>query len=69
MSNDLTLEKAYEAIEQIKQSAWDYERAHSMEDGLWERFIELVAQRNDDLGELAKLVLTTKDIDFERYYA
>ena len=55
------------AIQNIRDSSGDYEVAHSMEDGLYRDFIKDIAERNDHIGELAKLVLSTKKIEFARY--
>ena len=56
-------------IEQIKRSAGDDEIAHSMEDALREDFIEYIATRKDSLGDKARLILTTNEIDFARWCA
>ena len=57
-------------IEKIKCSARDDdESAHSMEDDLREGFIEYIATRKDSLGDKARLILTTNEIEFERWCA
>ena len=55
-----------EQIELIKKVQEDDDEAHSYEDGLREDFIEYIAKRSDDIGELARLVLSTNKIDFNR---
>ena len=61
---------AIDAVSRISQVSGDAEIAHSLEDFLRERFIEHIASL--DLGELsetARVILTTNDIDFERWCA
>lgn len=55
----------------IKASIGDFEAAHGLEDNLYAEFISYVAgdPNDDDLGEKAKLVLTSEEIDFPRYCA
>lgn len=65
----MTEEKINNLIQTIKDSAHDEEAAHGLEDALYEVFIDFVAKRDDELGKLARLVLTTKDIDFQRLRA
>lgn len=57
------------AVENIKMIANDDEIAHHLEDGLREQFIKYVAMREDDLGEKARIVLSTNDIKFARWCA
>lgn len=57
------------AIEDIKNSADDDESAHCLEDTLRESFIEYIATRKDALGEKARLILSTNEIDFSRWCA
>lgn len=54
-------------IEKIKAEADDDEAAHSKEDSLREYFISHLAERTDEIGDLAKLVLSTKEIRFGRW--
>ena len=56
-------------IKYIKSVAGDDEIAHNAEDELHEEFIEYIAKREDHLGEKARLILTTRDINFERFSA
>jgi hypothetical protein len=53
----------------IAASAGDDEGAHCMQDELYEDFIAHVATLESDLGICARLVLTVRDIEFERWYA
>jgi hypothetical protein len=55
-------------VEEIREIAHDCEAAHTLEDDLYEAFIEYVASNGaKDLKKKAKLILTTKQIDFPRY--
>jgi len=65
----MTIVEIQRKIDAIDLAAWDYENAHMLEDALRQEFIAFIAQRKDSLGDKARLVLTTKDIDFERYCA
>jgi len=58
-----------EQIETIKATADDNELAHSIEASLREDFITYIAERNDHLGEKARLILTTNKINFARLCA
>ena len=57
------------AIEGIRQVADDFETAHTKEDDLRQAFIEHIAKRKDPIGEKAKMILTTSEIDFDRVCA
>jgi len=53
----------------IKDHHQDDEQAHAIEDGLMRGFIMHVAQSGSgELSVMAELILTTKDIDFQRWY-
>lgn len=58
-------------LDKIKASVGDFEAAHGLEDDLYVAFIFYVSSdpSDDDLGEKAKLVLTSEEIDFPRYCA
>ena len=56
-------------IDEIKKEMDDPEVAHGMEDDLYAEFIEHISKREDSLGEMAKLVLTTEGLDFSRWFA
>lgn len=45
----------------------DDEAAHSSEDSLYRSFIEDISEREDILGRKAKLILTSRDMDFSRW--
>lgn len=57
-----------EKIEEIKAMAGDDENAHILEDILYADFIEYISKREDHLGKKARLILTTNDIKFARWY-
>jgi hypothetical protein len=58
-------------IQQIRDVSGDDESAHGMEDNLRTQFLAYVATdpNDDDLGEKAKLILSTNEIEFERWCA
>jgi len=62
-------EEILQAIQEIRDKRWDDEVAHSNEDALRRAFIETIAKRQDELGELARLVLSTSEIEFARWCA
>ncbi len=64
----MTKKEIITAIEHIKEISDSNEDAHIEEDSLREAFIESIAERKDDLGEKARLVLSTNELDFERWY-
>ncbi|MDD5543930.1 MAG: hypothetical protein PHX83_12220 [Acidobacteriia bacterium] len=53
-------------ISEIDSVKTDYEKAHALEDELREDFIKEVAKRRDEIGEMAKLILSTNEIEFAR---
>ena len=71
----MTYEEAVDRVAYIKLiAADDDEAAHKEEDRLYSDFIQDVANQkfsdpNVELVEIAKLILTTKDMDFERWFA
>ncbi len=66
----MTLGEIKDAIDHIKAIAGDDEAAHGEEDQLMCDFISHVASLEiPELSEKAKLVLTTKEIDFARWRA
>lgn len=65
----MTIEEILQAIQEIRDVAEDGETAHINEDNLRTSFIESIAERRDELGELARLILSTDDIDFARWCA
>jgi len=65
----VTLGEVRQEVERIRACAGDDEAAHSYEDDLRHKFIEYVASQGGQLAEMAKLVLSTTDIDFARWCA
>lgn len=68
----LTKELAIEKLQYIKQIIHDNEVAHIEEDNLWEHFIQCVAAKMYNIKEaveIANIIKTTSDIEFERWYA
>ena len=65
----MTKKEIRTAVQEIKGTARDPERAHVREDELYESFITYVAKRDDQLGEKARLVLSVSEIEFERWCA
>lgn len=56
-------------VEAIEDVAHDYEKAHGMEDALWEDVLREIANAHPDSFGLARYALKTKDIEFARYCA
>lgn len=56
-----------ERLKEIEDMKGDPEVAHSKEDQLFLDFIQSVSLRCDDIGKQAKLVLTSKNIEFGRF--
>lgn len=56
-------------INEINKAFKDGGMAHGLEDDLYRRFVRYVATdpEDDDLGEKAKLILTTEKIKFGRW--
>ena len=72
MTNErlLNREKIKKRIEEIKEAMGDNERAHVLEDRLYRDFIYSISiYLEDDLGELAQLVLSAWELDYVRWYA
>jgi hypothetical protein len=65
----MTLKDIQDWLQYIRDISGDNEAAHVAEDGLFENFIEDIAQRKDSLGEKARLVLKVRDIKFFRWCA
>lgn len=65
----MTTKEILQRIQHIKDVRSDDEVAHSQKDTLYEDFISTIAKRKDGLGIKARLILTTKDIDFARWCA
>jgi hypothetical protein len=68
----MTTEEIESRIKNIRDIADDAESAHSSEDSLHLDFIKYVATLSEHLPELAakaKLVASTEDINFSRWYS
>lgn len=65
----MTEQEALKAVKDIKAISNIDEKAHRMEDTLYIKFISDVAKRTDNLGKVARIILTTLEIDFERWYS
>ena len=66
----MTLQEVHDRVEFIKRVAGDDEAAHVAEDQLHEDFIAWVhASGAVELAEMARVVLTTQDVEFSRWYA
>ena len=67
----MTANEARRAVRHIKamSGAGDHEAAHSEEDELREAFIRFVSKGRGQLAEIAKIVLSTEEVDFERWAA
>jgi hypothetical protein len=64
----MTLEEIKERLQYIESISDDDEAAHGREDDLYEEFIRYVADNAPEpLSELAREVLKSKDITFERW--
>ena len=66
----MTLAEARERVERIRAMAGDDEMAHSEEDkfrGDVLRYLADVAPA--ELGELARIAISTREIEFARWYA
>ena len=66
----MTIQDVKNEIEKIKSIAGDDEVMHSGEDGLRAKFIEHIAALDIPVyAEMARLVLTTDNIEFSRWCA
>lgn len=65
----MTFLEIKQRVREIEEMASDDEAAHSAEDSLRHDFIVLVAKGTGNLAEMAKEVLKTSDIDFNRWCA
>ncbi len=53
-----------------KRAQWDNEMAHVLEDGLYIDFVQHVAANGPtELAAMAKEVLKTRELSFDRWYA
>ena len=67
----MTLEEIMNYVQEIKDISDDDENAHGAEDALYAKFIAYVAEeyKGQPLGDKAKMILSTEDIGFGRWYA
>lgn len=69
----LTKQKALEVIEEIKSLKHCYELAHELEDELYSEFTvclaEEVYESIEEIIEIAKVISSSKKIDFARHTA
>lgn len=66
----MTTEEIQNALDRIRNSGGDHEAAHAIEDRLYAEFIRYVFLSGDlALSSKAALVLSTKDMEFERWCA
>ena len=66
--NKMTIEDIEKEIEHIKECRYDNEIAHILEDKLWQKALEQIAEGDENAQEIAKAVLKTKDVSFVRWY-
>ena len=70
MPPDQAIEEARLAVAEIEAMSDDFEEAHGLEDKLYRRTLLLIANKEcANPAELAKVTLTTSEIDFARYCA
>ncbi|MCK5016933.1 MAG: hypothetical protein KAS32_07655 [Candidatus Peribacteraceae bacterium] len=65
----MTIKEAKNRIEHLKEIAGDDEAAHIEEDDLRDDFILYVAKRKDRIGKIAKIILTSEEVQFSRWCA
>ena len=68
----ITKETAIEKIEYIKSLVFDEESAHIVEDTLYLDFIKCIANNMyniEEAIEIANVIKTVEDIEFERWYS
>jgi len=63
----MTKNEVKKRVKDIKDSADDYESAHSMEDDLYQDVLNAIAEGAEDAAVLAKEALKTTKINFPRY--
>jgi len=63
------IRKRVKEIKELFVDEQDNELAHIKEDELREIFIKTLSKRQDHLGEKARLVLATNNLNFERWYS
>lgn len=66
----MNIEEVKDRLTKIANANCDDAQAHILEDELYSDFVAFVASGEyAHLSDMAKLILTSKDIDFERWYA
>lgn len=63
----MTIKEIEKVIQKMQDTIHDNEVCHILEDELREKFIKYLAKRNDIIGKKAKLILSTNDMDFDRW--
>ena len=65
----MSIEEIKKALSMIEAANGDDEAQHSLEDELYAGFVEHISQGQSEYAEMAKLILTTKQMDFARWCA
>lgn len=69
----MTFEEIQQRVQAIRDTAWDFEVAHSLEDKLYRDFVAWIASGAECdgmvLADLAGDILKTREIAFSRYTA
>ena len=65
----MTIYQIRQCIKSIKEHSGDYEAQHSLEDNLWEMALRAISKGADNPDKLAKEVLKTKELSFQRQCA
>jgi len=65
----MTKEEIKRTIERIRELATDDdpETAHLLEDSLYHDFVLSLTKREDEVGEIAKIIASTRKIRFPRW--
>ena len=58
-----------ERIAEIKRLSWDSEAAHAREDQLYQGFVRMIADSNGPYSNMARLILSTQELKFNRWAA
>ncbi len=65
----MTTAEIREAVERIRVMRYDNETAHVQEDDLWCKVLKDIAAGGYHAKAKAQAALSTRDVDFERWYA
>ena len=71
----MTLEEIRAAVDTLRDLVgapdfeWSDDEAHALEDEIRKQFIQYVASQPGELGETARVVLSTGELDFARWYS